>query len=57
MLNPYKLKTGDVITYGYNDPKNSIECVFYDTFIKNGELIILAKCAGGEIQAPADMFI
>lgn len=47
---------GDPIIYGPGDPKNAVTCEFYMSFEKGGECLIYAKCAGGSILAPADMF-
>ena len=47
---------GDPIIYGPGDPENAVACEFYMAFKKGGECLIYAKCAGGSILAPADMF-
>lgn len=47
---------GDPIIYGPDDPENAVTCEFYMSFKKGGECLIYAKCAGGSILAPADMF-
>lgn len=38
------------------DPENAVACEFYMSLKKGGECLIYAKCAGGSILAPADMF-
>jgi hypothetical protein len=52
-----KMKAGDKIIYGVQDPENLIECTFKKCEITPiGEVIIYADCEGGTIVAPWEMF-
>lgn len=51
------MKKGDILIYGAGDPENAIECVFESYEItEKGDVIISAKCNGGMIIAPWEMF-
>lgn len=51
------MKKGDILIYGAGDPENAIECVFDSYEItEKGDIIISAKCSGGTIIAPWEMF-
>lgn len=51
------MKKGDILIYGAGDPENAIECVFESYEItEKGDVIISAKCDGGTITAPWEMF-
>lgn len=45
------------LIYGFNDPENAIFCVYEGYRIaSDGTIIIFARCDGGVIQAPIEMF-
>lgn len=51
------MKKGDILIYSAGDPENAIECVFDSYEITDkGDVIISAKCNGGMIIAPWEMF-
>ena len=51
------MKKGDILIYGAGDTENAIKCVFESYEItEKGDVIISAKCNGGMIIAPWEMF-
>ena len=51
------MKKGDILIYGAGDTENAIKCVFESYEItEKGDIIIFAKCDGGTIIAPWEMF-
>lgn len=45
------------LIYGFNDPEHAIKCVYEEYEItKSGDVLITARCDGGWIIAPWEMF-
>ena len=52
------METGQKLVYGFNDKEHAIECVYTgeSKITKDGDILISAKCKGGIIIAPMEMF-
>lgn len=51
-----EIMKGKTAIYGFNDKEHSIECVIEDIKFKGTDILLVAKCEGGTITAPAEMF-
>lgn len=47
---------GKKAVYGFRDKVNSIECVIEDIRFRGTNIILVARCDGGRIAAPMEMF-
>lgn len=52
------MKKGQKLIYGFNDTIHAIPCTYTGKWelLPDGEIVIYAKCDGGTIKAPLDMF-